>query len=323
VRNLITGVNGFAASHLIDLLLKNGEEVFGVSRDLEKNQKTKDLGKKIKTFSCDIRNFAQLEKVVAEINPERIYHLASISNPSEAAKAFKTAFETNALGTLNLFEAVKSNKISPRIISIGSSQEYGFVRQEEMPISEKVAITPVSPYGISKAYAGVLGQLFFYRDGLEIIHVRPFNHTGPGQAEKYVCSEFAKKIAEVELKEDPRVEVGNLNIERDFMDVRDTVGAYHSLMNKGEPGKAYNVCSGKPVLIKEVLSILKKLAKREIFVIEKSELFREGEQPKYYGNRDLISQQTGWEPRIPLKQTLNDLLEYWREKNQGKKAYND
>ncbi len=323
MRNLITGINGFAASHLTNLLLENGEEVFGVGRNLENNQKARSLSGKIKTFSCDMRDSTQLEKVIAEIGPKRIYHMASVSNPSEAAKDFKTAFETNALGTLNLFEAVKLNKISPRIISVGSSQEYGFVRQEEMPISEEAAVKPVSPYGISKAYASMLAQLFFFRDKLDILHVRPFNHTGPGQAEKYVCSEFAKKIAEEELKEDPRIEVGDLRIERDFTDVRDTVQAYYSLMVKGEPGRAYNVCSGKLVSIKEILSILKKSAKREVVVVEKPELFREGEQLKYYGKRDMVTQHTEWEPKIQLKQTLSDLLQYWREKIQVKKAYND
>jgi GDP-4-dehydro-6-deoxy-D-mannose reductase len=323
LRNLITGINGFAASHLTKLLLENGEEVFGIGRSLENNQKTRSLTGKIKNFSCDMRDFAQLKKVIAEVGPKRIYHMASVSNPSEAAKDFKTAFETNALGTLNLFEAIKLNKIYPRIISVGSSQEYGFVQQEKMPISEGVALKPVSPYGISKAYAGMLAQLFFFRDRLDAIHVRPFNHTGPGQAEKYVCSEFAKKIAEEELKEDPKIEVGNLRIERDFTDVRDTVQAYYSLMVSGEPGKAYNVCSGKLISIKEILSILKKLAKKEIIVAEKPELFREGEQVKYFGKRDILTQQTGWEPKILFKQTLSDLLEYWRGKIQVKKTYND
>lgn len=322
MRNLITGINGFAASHLTNLLLENGEEVFGIGRDFDNNPKNKFLAERVEVFACDIRDSAQLEKIIAKIGPKRIYHMASVSNPSEAAKDFKTTFETNALGSLNLFEAVKSSKISPRIISVGSSQEYGFVRQEEMPISEDIAIRPVSPYGISKAYAGTLAELFFLRDKLEIIHVRPFNHTGPGQAEKYVCSEFAKKIAEEELREDSKIGVGNLKVERDFTDVRDTVQAYYSLMALGEPGKVYNVCSGKLVSIKEILSILKKLAKREIVAIEKPELFREGEPKKYYGKPDLLTQQTGWKPMIPLKQTLNDLLDYWREKIQVKKAYN-
>jgi len=322
LRNLITGINGFAASHLTNLLLENGEEVFGLGRNLENNQKTGSLSGKIKTFSCDMRDSAQLEKVISEISPKRIYHLASVSNPSEAAKDFKAAFEINALGTLNLFEAVKSNKISPRIISVGSSQEYGFVGQEKMPISEEIAVKPMSPYGISKAYVGMLAQLFFFRDKLEVIHVRPFNHTGPGQAEKYVCSEFAKKIAEQELKENPKIEVGNLRVERDFTDVRDTVQAYYSLMASGEPGNAYNVCSGSLVSIKEILSILIKFAKREIVVVEKSEKFREGEQEKYYGKHGLLTQQTGWEPKIPIKQTLSDLLDYWRRKIQVKKTYN-
>lgn len=322
MRNLITGINGFAASHLTNLLLENGEEVFGLGRSLENNQKTEAFCGKIKTFSCDIRDSVQLEKIIAEICPKKIYHLASISNPSEAAKDFKTTFETNALGTLNLFEAVKSNKIFPRIISVGSSQEYGCVPQEGMPISEEVAVKPVSPYGISKAYAGMLAQLYFLREGLEIIHARPFNHTGPGQAEKYVCSEFAKKIAEEELKENPKIEVGNLKIKRDFTDVRDTVQAYYSLMASGKPGKAYNICSGKLASIEEILSILKKSAKREIIAVEKSGLFREGEQEEYYGKHDLLTHQTGWEPKIPLKQTLSDLLEYWRGKIQVKKTYN-
>ncbi len=322
MRNLITGINGFAASHLTNLLLENGEEVFGIGRNLENNPKINLASEKIETFSCDIRDLARLEEVIAKIDPTRIYHMASVSNPSEAAEDFQTAFETNALGTLNLFKAVKSRKISPRIISIGSSQEYGFVPQEEMPISEKVAVKPVSPYGISKACASMLAESFFSRENLEIIHVRPFNHTGPGQEDKYVCSEFAKKIAEGELIENPKIEVGNLKVERDFTDVRDTVRAYYSIMVKGKPGQVYNICSGKLISISEIFSILKDLAKKDIVAVEKSELFREGDLPKYYGKRDLVTLHTGWEPKIPLKQTLKDLLEYWREKIQLKKGYN-
>ncbi len=322
MRNLITGISGFAAFHLTNLLLEKGEEVFGVGRDLENKQKTKPWLGKIETFSCDIRNLTRLEEVISIIKPNRIYHLASISSPSEAAKDFQTAFETNALGTLNLFKAVRSNQIFPRIISVGSSQEYGFVQQEKMPIDEKVGIKPISPYGISKACASMLAESFFSKENLEIIHVRPFNHTGPGQDEKYVCSEFAKKIAQEELLEDPKMEVGNLKIERDFMDVRDTVQAYYLLMTKGEPGKVYNICSGKLVSIREILTILKSLAKKEIIVAEKTGLFREGEQLKYYGKRDMVTRLTGWEPKIPLQQTLSDLLEYWRDKVPLKKTYN-
>jgi GDP-4-dehydro-6-deoxy-D-mannose reductase len=319
LRNLITGINGFAASHLSDLLLKNDEEVFGIARSLDNNN-ISHLKGKVKVFQSDVRDPVQFEKIIREVNPQRIYHMASVSYVPAAAKDWKSAFETNVFGTLHLFEAIKLQKVAPRVMCVGSSEEYGFVDSQEMPISEKVPPNPESLYGVTKASAEMLAQSFFFRDGLEVLRVRPFNHTGPRQTEWFVCSSFAKQIAQIENDKETKMVVGNLEAERDFTDVRDTVRAYYALMQKGNPGSVYNVCSGKTVSIKEILSTLKEFAKKEVVVIEDPELFRKEDRPKYYGSHGLITRQTGWVPEILLRKTLGDLLEYWREKIKSKKT---
>lgn len=165
MRNLITGINGFAASHLSDLLLKNDEEVFGIARSLDNNHNISHLRGKVKVFQCDVRDSVQFGKVIKEINPQRIYHMASVSYVPAAAKDWKSAFETNVFGTLHLFEAVRVQKIAPRIMCVGSSEEYGFVDSQEMPIRETVPPNPESLYGVTKASAEMLAQSFFLEMG--------------------------------------------------------------------------------------------------------------------------------------------------------------
>lgn len=314
VRNLITGINGFAASHLCDLLLANGEQVFGVARTPGNGDNIKHAADRIRVFPCDVRVPGEIGKVLEQVRPDRIYHMASVSFVPAATKDWNLAFETNVLGTFYLFEAVKQLGLNPRILCVGSSEEYGAIDPENMPIRETALLKPVSLYGVTKASADLLATSFAQRDGLDILQVRPFNHVGPRQQSRFVCSSFARQIAEIEAGGSPVLKVGNLDSQKDFTDVRDTVRAYHALMNKGVSREVYNVCSGKTVSIKFVLESLTQMSTAAVQVETDLARYRPGEPVRYYGDHSLLTRQTGWVPEIPLERSLRDTLAYWRSR---------
>lgn len=312
MKNLITGIHGFAGSHMADLLLERNEQVFGIVRSLADNQNIKHIEKKIQTFSCDIRKRQEVKKVLNEVRPDRIYHLASVSFIPDVEQAGSAAFETNLLGTLNLLESVKELKPDCRFLYVGSSEEYGMVSQEEGFIKEDRALKPFSLYGVSKAAADLLAQSYFTRDGLDVIRVRPYNHIGPRQDSRFVCSSFARQIAAIENGCEPLIKTGNLESYRDFTDVRDTVRAYHAVMDKAEAGEVFNVCSGKMTRVKVLLDTLLKISGVAIKTEVDPSLFREAKPVNVSGVNTLLQQRTGWRPQFSLDQTLGDLLNYWR-----------
>ncbi|MEC7641336.1 MAG: GDP-mannose 4,6-dehydratase, partial [Nitrospinota bacterium] len=225
-KNLITGINGFAASHLCDLLLASGEEVVGIAKTLEGNQNIAHASESIEVFSCDIRIPGDIKRVLDIVRPDRIYHMASVNFVPAVTQDWNVAFETNVLGTFYLFEAVKQLRLNPRILCVGSSEEYGSVDLEEMPIRETTLLKPITLYGVTKASADLLATSFCRRDDLDILQVRPFNHVGPRQQSRFVCSSFARQIAMIEAGKATVLKVGNLEVQKDFTDVRDTVRAY-------------------------------------------------------------------------------------------------
>ena len=312
-KNLITGINGFAASHLCDLLLANGEEVVGIAKSLEGNQNIKHAEDYIQVFPCDVRIPIEIKKVLNIVRPDRIFHMASVSFVPAATHNWKLAFETNVLGTLHLFEAVKQLSLKPRILCLGSSEEYGTVDPGDMPIRETALLNPITLYGVTKASADLLTTSFCRRDGLDILQVRPFNHVGPRQHSRFVCSSFARQIAMIEAGKASILKVGNLEVQKDFTDVRDTVRAYKAVIEKGSPREVYNVCSGKTVSIKLILNCFKQMTDIPIQVETDPERYRPGEPSQFFGDNSLLTERTGWIPEIPLKQSLNDVLTYWRK----------
>jgi GDP-4-dehydro-6-deoxy-D-mannose reductase len=203
VKNLITGIHGFAGSHLADGLLEQNEEVFGIARSLGDNGNLKHIQNRIQVLPCNIMSRQELKKVIETVRPDRIYHLAGVSFAPVAEKEEEVVFDTNFTGTLNLLQMVKELKLKCRILFAGSAEEYGAVTEKESPVKETSPLQPVSLYGVSKASADLLAYSYFLRDGMDVIRVRPYNHIGPRQNPRFVCSSFARQIAAIEKGAEP------------------------------------------------------------------------------------------------------------------------
>ena len=315
MKALITGISGFAGSYLAEFLIDKGYRVFGTFYDKSTFSNLDNIIDKIEIFECDIRNYSSLRTIIEKVRPDELYHLAAISFVPTSLKDPKLTFDTNLYGTLNLYEAIKELKFNPKILFVGSADEYGMVTDSNLPIKEECPLQPVNPYSISKASADYLSHFYFKSYNLNIVRVRPFNHIGPRQSPEFVCSNFSRQIIEIEkgMKESV-IMVGNLEAKRDFTDVRDMVRAYWLAVQKGESGDVYNICSGKAVSIKEILDKLLSMSKKNIKVKQDPKRLRSSDIPILLGNSTKFRTQTSWEQRIPFEKTLRCILDYWRER---------
>jgi GDP-4-dehydro-6-deoxy-D-mannose reductase len=313
---LITGITGFVGSHLTEYLLKLGNiEIYGIVRWRSQVDNIEHIKDKIKLYECDIRDMVSVEKTIFTIKPDKIFHLAAQSFVPTSWNAPAETLTTNVIGELNIFESVRNSKLNPVIHIACSSEEYGMVYENEIPIKETNPLRPLSPYAVSKVAQDLLGYQYYMSYKLNIIRTRGFNHTGPRRGEVFVTSNFAKQIAEIEKnKREPVIYVGNLDAKRDFTDVRDMVRAYWLSTEKCQPGEVYNICSGKAYPIREVLDILLSYSKVKITVKQDPSRIRPSDVPVLVGDNTKFSSVTGWKPEIPFEKTLKDLLNYWREK---------
>ena len=310
---LITGITGFAGSHLADILLKEGYEVYGTTRPRSKTEHIDHIRDQLTLFDADLVDSHSLYTVLAEIKPDFIFHLAAQAFVPTSWSSPATTMEANVIGTIHLFEAVRRAKIDPVIQIACSSEEYGLVHKDETPINEKNELRPLSTYAVSKIGMDFLGYQYFKSYGIRIIRTRGFNHTGPRQGDVYVCSTFAKQVALIEAgKTKPVIKVGNLESYRDFTDVRDIVRAYLLAVEKCEPGDVYNIAGEKAWKIKDVLEMLRKLSKKEITIEEDPARMRPSDVELLIGDATKFKNKTGWKMEIPFEQTLQDLLDYWR-----------
>lgn len=308
MKAFITGISGFVGTYLSEKLLECSYDVVGISR-------AKSItNKNVNYISCDITNFDELKKILTYEKPDEIYHLAGSAFIPESFKEPITTYNTIVKGTLNLFEAVKYSNINPKILFVGSAEVYG--SGTGVPIKEMDPFQLNNPYAGSKACAEMICNQYIQTNGMNIVRVRPFNHTGPGQSSNYVCSSFAKQIVELERKLSNVINVGNINVKRDFLDVRDVVEAYYMIMQSGISNEVYNVSSQKGVTIAELLNYLvdySDLTTIDIKVDERK--VRPNETLMRVGDNTKITDEIGWRPQMPLQQTMIDLLEYWRMKN--------
>ncbi len=303
MKAFITGVSGFVGKYLAEHILRNGFDVYGIDR------KVAEI-KGCKIEECDILDKEKLSSVVESAKPDVIFHLAALSSVS---KSFETAKETkkvNVEGTRNLFDAVVAAKISPIILVISSLQIYG--NPDGLPIKEDAQLRPASPYAESKAEQERLCRE--YSKKLKIIISRSFNHTGPGQSADFVWPSFARQIAEIEAGKRKELHVGNLDVERDFSDVRDVVKAYLLAVQKCKPGEIYNICSGKAYNIGKMLDVMRSYSTKKVKVAVDSARVRKEDVPVLYGDNTKFMKATGWKPEIPFEKTLKDILEYWRKR---------
>jgi GDP-4-dehydro-6-deoxy-D-mannose reductase len=312
MRFLITGIAGFAGRHLAERLLAEGYEVFGCDRSLPvttpptrpPNLPADHL------LVCDICDRGQIEAVVRAVRPDGVFHLAAFTSPAASFDDPDGAYRVNLFGSLNLFGAVHDAAIPCRVVWVGSGDAYGQVDTDELPVSERNLFRPLSPYAVSKAAADLAAYQWSRARGLDVVRVRPFNHTGPGQTAHFVCANFAFQLAAVKHRRRPqRIEVGNLDVVRDFSDVRDVVRAYVAAFECGKTGEAYNVCSGSGRTPRHILKRLMQLSGTEVDVAMDPARQRPTDVPVLIGSAAKLRDAAGWMPMIDWDQTLRDLLE--------------
>lgn len=312
---LIIGINGFVGSHLAELLLREDYKVFGTIRKTSKTEKIEHIKDKINLVEADINIADNVYKAINQIKPDEIYHLAALSEVKKSWSEPRETIISNVIGALNLFEAVRKADINPLIHVAGSSEEYGLVYENELPVNENNPLRPLSPYGVGKVAQDMLSFQYTKTYGLKIVVTRGFNSTGPRRDDAYVISNFSKQIAMIQKGlQKPVVMVGDLKVKRDFTDVRDVVRAYHLSLQKGIPGERYNICSGKAYSIKEILDILLSMNNVKVEIRIDPKRMRPSDVPIMLGTYEKFYKQTGWKPEIPIEKTLRDLMDYWKEK---------
>ncbi len=319
MRALVTGIAGFAGSHLAEFLLSRGMEVYGLvmpGASLDNLQEVRtDIQRSeyLQIRETDIVDAERLVEAVAEIRPEQVYHLAAVSSVRHSLEDPAEAFRVNTVGTRNLLEAVRRAGIKPRILVVSSAEAYGDSANLGRPLQEEDPLLPVSPYGASKAAAEAVALRYVREFNLDIIRVRPFPHTGPRHSPQFVFPDWARQLAEAEAaRRPPCLQVGNLDVRRDLSDVRDVVAAYVLALERGEAGAVYNICAGDVYSLLEVLEALIGLSRLKVEVITDPERLRPHDLPVLAGNPKALCTATGWTASIPLTRTLVDLLNYWR-----------
>jgi GDP-4-dehydro-6-deoxy-D-mannose reductase len=310
-------VTGFAGSHLADLLLAEHPEmrVAGLYRGRSTLENVATSAGRLELHETDLRDYAAVERTLDACRPDLIFHLAAQSVVPASWAGPAETLHTNVLGQTHLLEAARALRLDPVIQIACSSEEYGPVRPDEVPIRETAPLRPVSPYAVSKVAQDYQGYQYFHSYGLRIVRTRAFNHTGPRHGEAFALSSFAKQLAHIETgAAEPVLAVGNLDAVRDFTDVRDVVRAYLLAVTRGEPGEVYNVASGRGSALRCLLDTLIRLSGLEVEVRVDPHRLRRSDVEILVGDCGKLRERTGWAPSIPLETTLRDLLEDWRRR---------
>ncbi len=311
---LITGIAGFVGSHMAELLLAKDFEVYGFTRIRSKMEHIDAIKSQLHLEEADLLDSHSLYAAIERIKPDYIFHLAAQSFVPTSWVSPAVTLDVNIVGSANLFEAVR--KASPNtVIQIAcSSEEYGMVYENEIPIKETNPLRPLSPYAVSKVAMDYLGYQYHQSYDIKIIRTRGFNHTGPRRGDTFAESNFAKQIALIEKGlQEPIIRVGNLDARRDYTDVRDMVRGYLLSVDSCDPGDVYNICTGNAEKIGDVLQMLLKMSKVKVEIKEDPARMRPSDVMVLIGDNSKFVQKTGWKPEIPFEKTMTDLLNYWRE----------
>ena len=318
MRALITGITGFAGSHLAEFLLAEHPdvEVYGTFRWRSRMDNLEDIDEhKIKLVEADLRDYTSMHRALEISRPDVIFHLAAQSFVPSSWNAPNDTIVTNVTGQTNLFEAIRALKLDPVVQIACSSEQYGLVLPHETPIKETNPLRPLSPYAVSKVAQDYLGYQYFQSYGLKAVRTRGFNHTGPRRGHVFVTSNFCSQVAAIEAGlQEPVIRVGNLEAIRDFTDVRDMVRAYWLAVTKATPGEVYNIATGQGIHIREMLDMVLSYSKVEVKTEVDPERLRPSDVEILIGDASKFKADTGWEPRIPFEQTVQDLLNYWRQR---------
>ncbi|RJQ25633.1 SDR family oxidoreductase [Candidatus Parcubacteria bacterium] len=312
---LITGIGGFVGSFLAEhLLSENNYSLFGTYLADPLPSYLSNLEKKITLIKVDLSDGQETEKLIEQVKPDLIFHLAAQASTGDSFKNPSKFISGNLIMQINILEPLKKNNlVNCRTLIVSSAEVYGLVSRDDLPINEETKHRPTSPYGVSKIGQDYLGLQYHLAYGLDNVRVRPFNHIGPRQTTHFVVADFAKKIAEIEKgKIDPILTVGNLSTKRDFTDVRDIVKGYCLLMEKGKSGEVYNIGSGVSYEISKILEILLSFSKTQIEVKVDKDLLRPADVPEVICDNSRIIKETGWKQEIPIEKSLKDTLDYWR-----------
>jgi GDP-4-dehydro-6-deoxy-D-mannose reductase len=293
VRAVVTGARGFVGPYLLEHLRASGDEAIGVDREDD--------------HAIDVTDGEQVLTRWKELRPEVVYHLAALSHVGDSWSSPGVSFRVNAEGTLNVLRASVEVGVQ-RFVFVGSSEEYGRAPEDGSNITESAPLDPITPYGASKVAADVLARQAYLASGLETIRVRPFGHTGPGQSPSFMVPALASRIAHAERDGIDEIPVGTLTAVRDLSDVRDVVRAYRLLAERGRAGEAYNVCRGEGVSVQQVAETLIGAAARPIRLVTDPALVRPVDAPRLVGDNTKLRSETGWQPEIPLTETLSDVL---------------
>lgn len=297
-RLLVTGWDGFVGSTVRDMLKHRAE--------------TDGFEVVIPREPMELLDKATLERAIVETRPDCVLHLAAQSFVPSSVSDPRATYEVNFYGTLNLLEALRACDFKGRMLYVGSGEVYGWVEPEALPVVETQPLCPRNPYAVSKAAAELLCYQWTQAHGFDIVMARPFNHIGPGQAERFVVSDFARQVIEIKLGlREPLVKVGSIDVKRDFTDVRDVVRAYLLILQQGKAGAVYNVCSGREQSVRGMLERLIFIAGGACEIVQDEKRMRPTEHKRMYGSYAKLNQQTGWRPSIEFDQSLRDVLSHW------------
>jgi GDP-4-dehydro-6-deoxy-D-mannose reductase len=311
LRALITGVGGFAGSHLSDYLLNQTD--WQVSGCVLPGWDCSHLDRRVACVEVDLRDRPAVRAMLEHSAPEVVFHLAAQSYVPVSWDDPWDTLENNIRAQANLLDGLVKLGAKPRVVVIGSNEEYGLVRPEDLPLSEDSPLRPNSPYAVSKVAQDFLGLSYFQSHKIPVLRVRPFNHIGPRQGASFVVSSFAKQIAMIEAgHQEPVIHVGNLAARRDFTDVRDVVRAYYLVVTQGQPGEVYNIGSGRSRSIQEILDSLVRLCRVAVRVEQDPARMRPSDTPEIRCDAGKLHAATGWEPTIPLEHSLRDVADDWR-----------
>lgn len=311
----ITGIAGFAGSHLAEELLAHGWTVSGSVLRGEPLDHLAAVRKRISLLPLDIRNARRCREVLARVKPEFVFHLAAMASVGQSFGKERLTFEVNLDGTVNMLEAAGSLRGLRKFVFVGSADAFGIITPKTRILTESQPLHPISPYGIAKAAAEHTALYYHRQYGLPVVVARPFNHTGPRQADSFVVPAFARQVARIVAgTQEPEMKVGDLSARRDISDVRDIVRGYRLMAERGKLGEIYHLCSGNAVPIKRVLKLLVAMADRPIRIVTDPDRLRKNDIPILRGSFEKARKQLGYDTRYSLKETLAETLAYWRTK---------
>lgn len=310
LKALILGGAGFVGKHLIRHL--RDDLKWDISVTKMKNEKVEE--KDIKVYDLDIMNLSEIKQVMEQVQPDTIFHLAAQSSVALSWKNPGLTIDVNIKGSVNVLDAVRFLSFKPRILLIGSGEEYGHIRPEETPVKEETILRPGNIYAATKAAQNMIGKIYADAYTMDIIIIRAFNHIGAGQAPIFVVSDFCRQVAQIEKGLiEPVIKVGNLCAKRDFLDVADVIRAYALLAQKGRSGEVYNVGSGKSISIQEILNLILSKSSHKISVLQEKDRFRPIDVAVIEADINKLQKDTGWKAEISISDTISDVLEYWRK----------